>query len=48
MEDEIKRMETEKCKADVVRIDSDAKDEAAGEVEKVKKIKCRYFNKGFC
>ena len=48
MEDEIKRMETEKCKADVVRIDADTKDEASGEVEKVKKIKCRYFNKGFC
>ena len=25
-----------------------AQDEASGKAEKVKKIKCRYFNKGFC
>ena len=40
-------MKSEKGKVDIVRMDTDKKDETEDESEKFRKIKCRYFNKGF-
>ena len=40
-------MESEKGKVDIVKMDTEKKDETEDESE-FRKIKCRYFNKGFC
>ena len=41
-------MESERGKVNNVRTDTDKDEESQDEVEKFKKIKCRYFDKGFC
>jgi hypothetical protein len=48
IEMEIQRMESERGRVDNVRTDTDKKEETQDELEKFKKTKCRYFDKGFC